>query len=80
MSLADDELGKRFPSRSKYRADDKPVDTLAGFVLNIDAMTHEAMVEKAAADGVQWAIDLVKREAAKGDKNAQAVLAKIGAK
>ncbi|MEV6432565.1 glycoside hydrolase domain-containing protein [Nocardia sp. NPDC051463] len=81
MSLADDELSKRFPSRSKYRDNDNDVDTLAGFILNIDARIHEAHVEDAALDGVAWAVDLVKREAAKGDEGAQATLAQIeGAK
>ncbi|MEU1432121.1 peptidoglycan DD-metalloendopeptidase family protein [Nocardia sp. NPDC005746] len=39
------ELTQRYPSRSKYRHDDKPVDTLAGFVLNIDGREHEASVD-----------------------------------
>lgn len=77
MGKADEELSKKFPSRSKYRNDDKLVDTLAGFVLNIDARIHEDHVEREARKGMQWAIDLVKREAAKGDKSAQAVLADI---
>ncbi|MFI2561508.1 C39 family peptidase, partial [Nocardia farcinica] len=33
-SPADDELTKRFPSRSKYRENDEPVDTAVGFILN----------------------------------------------
>ena len=77
MSTADDELGKRFPSRSKYRASDEPVDTLAGFVLNIDARIHEAFVEGEALKGVSWAVDLVRREANQGDVGAKAVLAKV---
>lgn len=77
MSLADEELGKRFPSRSKYRKDNGLVDTLAGFVLNIDARIHEEHVEREALKGVGWAVDLVKREAAKGDEGAKAVLAEI---
>jgi hypothetical protein len=78
MGLADDELGKKFPSRSKYRKDNEPVDTLAGFVLNIDARIHEEHVEREAVKGVGWAVDLVKREAAKGDAGAKATLAQIG--
>ncbi|UGT65337.1 DUF1906 domain-containing protein [Nocardia gipuzkoensis] len=77
MSLADDELGKRFPSRSKYRANDEAVDTLAGFVLNLDARIHEDHVEREALRGVGWAVELVKREAEKGDESAQAVLNQI---
>jgi hypothetical protein len=79
MSLSDDELGKKFPSRSKYRTNDDPIDTLAGFVLNIDARIHEEFVEREAAKGVQWAFDLVKREAAKGDPGAKLALEKVAA-
>ncbi|MFP7366277.1 DUF1906 domain-containing protein [Corynebacterium callunae] len=42
------ELTKRFPSRSDFRATDSPVDTLAGFVLNVDAREHENAVFSAA--------------------------------
>lgn len=77
LQVVFDELTKRYPSRSKYRADDKPVDTAVGYLLNVDARVHEAHVEAEALDGAQWAIDLVKREAAKGDPSAQAVLAGI---
>lgn len=80
VSIADDELGKKFPSRSKYRASDDPIDTLAGFVLNIDARIHEATIERQAVAGVTTALDLVKREAAKGDEGARAVLAQIAGK
>ncbi|PZT99497.1 MAG: hypothetical protein DI630_16910 [Gordonia sp. (in: high G+C Gram-positive bacteria)] len=80
MSLADDELGKKFPSRSKYRANNDPVDTLAGFVLNIDARIHEMFVEEQALKGVDWCVALIKREAANGDAAAKAVLAKIEGK
>lgn len=76
MSAADDELTKKFPSRSKYRANEEPVDTLAGMVLNIDARIHEEFIEDQALKGVQSAIDLVRREADKGDAAAKAVLAK----
>ncbi len=77
MSLSDTELSKRFPSRSKYRADDEPVDTLAGFVLNIDARIHEAHVEHEALKGIPWAVELIRREAGNGDAGAAAVLAQI---
>lgn len=77
MSVADAELGKKFPSRSKYRKDDELVDTLAGFVLNIDARMHEEHVEREALRGVTWAVELVKREAGKGDESARALLAEI---
>lgn len=78
MSLSDDELSKQFPSRSKYRAHDLPVDSLAGFVLNIDARIHEQFVEAEAAKGVPEFVALVKREADKGDLGAQAALKKAG--
>lgn len=71
------ELTQKYPSRSKYRKDDKPVDTLAGIVLNIDGRVHEDHVEREALKRVEWAVGLVKREAAKGDKSAAAVLAQI---
>jgi len=71
------ELTQKYPSRSKYRKDNKPVDTLAGIVLNIDGRVHEDHVEREALKKVEWAVDLVKREAAKGDKSAAAVLAQI---
>jgi hypothetical protein len=71
------ELTQKYPSRSKYRKDDKPVDTLAGYVLNLDGRIHEDHVEREALKGITWAIDLVRREAAKGDESAKAVLAQI---
>ncbi|MGI5222501.1 peptidoglycan recognition protein family protein [Nocardia sp. CA-290969] len=71
------ELTQKYPSRSKYRKDDRVVDTLAGIVLNIDGRVHEDHVEREALKKVEWAVSLVKREAAKGDPGAQAVLAQI---
>ncbi|MBB5915271.1 hypothetical protein BJY24_004138 [Nocardia transvalensis] len=72
-----EELTKSFPSRSKYRDGDDPVDTGFGLVLNIDGRVHEAHVERQALLGEQWAVDLVRREAGKGDTSAAAVLASI---
>lgn len=80
VSYADDELKKKFPSRSKYRDSDKEIDTLAGFVLNVDARIHEEFVEREALKGVDWAVALVKREAAKNDAGAKAVLAQLESK
>lgn len=71
------ELTQKLPSRSKYRTNNEPVDTLAGMVLNIDARIHEESTERDALNGVKAAIDLVRREASKGDSGAKAVLAKI---
>lgn len=71
------ELTKRFPSRSKYRAGDGPVDTLAGFVLNIDARIHEDFVERNARLGDEWCLAMVKREADRGDVAAKSVLDSI---
>ncbi|MDV7244470.1 MULTISPECIES: peptidoglycan DD-metalloendopeptidase family protein [Rhodococcus] len=71
------ELTQKLPSRSKYRTNDEPVDTLAGMVLNIDARIHEESTEREALNGVKAAIDLVRREAARGDAGAKAVLARI---
>lgn len=42
---ADVELTKKYASRSKYRANDEPLDTLAGYILNIDAQVHGRSVE-----------------------------------
>lgn len=42
------ELTQPYPSRSKYRVDDRPVDTLAGMLLNVDARQHEIFVESMA--------------------------------
>lgn len=39
------ELTQRYPSRSAHRKDDKPIDTLAGFALNIDGRVHEASID-----------------------------------
>lgn len=71
------ELTQKYPSRSKYRANDEPVDTLAGMVLNVDARVHEESTERDALQGVRSAIELVEREAAKGDAGAKAVLDQI---
>lgn len=77
VSVSDDELSKLFPSRSKYRVDDSPVDTLAGFVLNVDARVHEVWVEREAWKGERDALTLVARQAAQGDTSSQAVLDQI---
>lgn len=74
---ASEELTKRFPSRSKYRAGDGLVDTLAGFILNIDARIHEDFVERNALLGDDACIALVKREADRGDVAAKAILEKV---
>ncbi|WP_411815484.1 peptidoglycan DD-metalloendopeptidase family protein [Gordonia sp. SND2] len=74
---ASDELTKRFPSRSIFRHSDDPVDTMAGFILNIDAREHEKYILDAALAGDAAAIKLVEREAAKGESRCIAALAKI---
>ena len=67
---ADSELTKLFASRSPYRTDDKPFETLAGFVLNVDRMLHMQLVESAALRGERWAIDLVRKVADGRDDHA----------
>lgn len=58
MSVADSELSKKFPSRSKYRKNDEPIDTLAGFVLNIDGRVHEASIDvPARLDKIEARLD-----------------------
>lgn len=74
---ASQELTKRFPSRSKYRHSDEPIDTLAGFVLNIDARIHEEFVERNALLGDPACIAIVKREADKGDLAARAIMQRV---
>ena len=44
------ELTQRYPSRSAYRKDDKPVDSLAGMLLNVDARVHEDWVHARATE------------------------------
>lgn len=75
-----EELTKKFPSRSKYRDSEEPIDTLAGFELNIDGRIHEGYVEREALKGVDWALAVVTREASKGDAGAQATLDEYDAK
>lgn len=44
------ELTQRYPSRSAYRENDEPVDTLAGYILNVDARVHEDWVHARAEE------------------------------
>ncbi|MFC9146903.1 hypothetical protein [Streptomyces bacillaris] len=46
-------------------------------MLNVDGRVHEESVEREARNGAQWAVDLVRREADKGDAGSAAVLAEI---
>lgn len=47
------ELTQKYPSRSAYRAGDGNVDTLAGFILNVDGRIHESWVhDRAAEEGI----------------------------
>lgn len=74
------ELSQRYPSRSKYRDGDGPVDTAVGMQLNGDGRLHEATIERDALMGVKDAIAKVKKVAAAGDEGAKAVLAQIEGK
>src|SRR5699024_11886812 len=71
------ELTQRYPSRSRYRVNDQPVDTLAGMVLNADARAHENMVERAALMGDEDSEKIVRAAADRGDHVAAAVIAEI---
>jgi len=52
------ELTQKYPSRSKYRSGDEPIDTMAGFVLNVDGRVHEASVDvPAKLDALMQAIE-----------------------
>lgn len=44
------ELTQKYPSRSAYRRHDKPVDSLAGMILNVDARVHEDWIHARAAE------------------------------
>ena len=64
-------------SKSKYKAEGEgDVYTTKDLIPNIDAMTHEALIERNALLGNPDAIALVKRQADKGDKWAQIVFEK----
>lgn len=71
------ELTQAYPSRSRYRADDRPVDTLAGMVLNADARIHEDATERAAMLGDPEAGAAVRRAAEAGDHQAAAVVSLV---
>lgn len=59
------ELTQRLPSRSIYRTPGEgPVDTLAGMLLNIDAMAHAELVERLARQGDRDALTRLARTAA----------------
>ncbi|MFD4355825.1 M15 family metallopeptidase [Nocardia sp. NPDC058518] len=68
------ELRQPYPSRSRYRANAKPVDTLAGMVLNADARIHEDATERAAMLGDAEAGARVRAAAEAGDPHAAAIL------
>lgn len=55
------ELTQKYPSRSMYRANDEPVDTLAGMLLNTDARAHELWIESQAAKRKMDPFDYAKR-------------------
>lgn len=59
LTVVADELTKKFPSRSKYANDPtKPIDTLAGFELNVDGRIHEMSVDlPKKLDALQQSID-----------------------
>ncbi len=72
------ELKQKLPSRSIYRTSDAPIDTVAGYVLNVDAMVHAQDVEhRAIVLGDPDAIADVKRVAAAGNSRAKLALNKI---
>lgn len=59
------ELTQRLPSRSIYRTPGEGViDTAAGMLLNVDAMTHAELVERLARLGDRDALTRVARTAA----------------
>jgi len=70
------------PSRSIYRDNNQPVDSWRGMLLNVDGMTHEALIEREALLGFKPAIETVLRCAETSDdprarERAKFILAKI---
>lgn len=58
-------LTDRLPSRSIYRTPGEgAIDTVAGMLLNVDAMTHAALIERLARLGNQDAVGRLARTAA----------------
>lgn len=55
------ELTQPYPSRSAYRKNDEPVDTLAGYILNIDGRIHENWVLTQAKESGMKVVDFVKK-------------------
>lgn len=55
------ELTQPYPSRSAYRKNDEPVDTLAGYILNIDGRIHENWVLTQAKEAGMKVTDFVKK-------------------
>ena len=55
------ELTQLYPSRSAYRKNDEPVDTLAGYILNIDGRIHENWVLTQAKESGMKVVDFVKK-------------------
>jgi hypothetical protein len=73
------ELAQKLPSRSAFRDNDNPVDTLAGLTINVDARIHEFInIYYALELGYQPAIDLLK--AHQDSPLAAAAIAKIEGK
>lgn len=53
------EMRKRGQSRSIYRKDNEPIETMLGFNYNQDAMLYDGRVEDAARHGEDWALEAV---------------------
>lgn len=68
------ELRQKLPSRAGYRTTDKPVDTLAGMVLNDNAAIEDDRVEKLATYGDPDALALIRAKADAGNKRGQLFL------
>jgi len=67
LAEIDELLTTPMASRSIYRDNNQPVDTLRGILLNMDAMAHEAYVEREALLGYDPAIEVVRRCADNSD-------------
>lgn len=74
------ELTQKHPSRSEFRDHDKPIDTVAGLVINIDARVHEFITIYYAVElGHKPSIEILKKNEEKSEL-AQAALDKINEK
>ena len=79
LHAAATELRQKLPSRANYRPNDKPVDTLAGMVLNDNAAIEDQRVETLATYGDAAALATIRAKADAGNARAQLFLKHLAA-